>query len=33
MEEIASAILYLSSDLAKSITGTAFAVDGGWGAI
>ncbi|MEM1365754.1 MAG: 3-hydroxybutyrate dehydrogenase [Pseudomonadota bacterium] len=33
MEEIAAAILYLSSDLAKSITGHAFAVDGGWGAI
>ncbi|MEO0496080.1 MAG: 3-hydroxybutyrate dehydrogenase [Pseudomonadota bacterium] len=33
MEEIASAILYISSDMARSITGHAFAVDGGWGAI
>ncbi|MEO0635473.1 MAG: 3-hydroxybutyrate dehydrogenase [Pseudomonadota bacterium] len=33
MEEIAAAILYISTDIAKSITGHAFAVDGGWGAI
>lgn len=33
MEEIAAAILYLSSDMAKNVTGHAFAVDGGWGAI
>ena len=30
VEEIAAAVLYLCSDAARSITGTAISVDGGW---
>ncbi len=29
-EEIAAAVLYLASDEAAFITGTAFIIDGGW---
>ncbi len=29
-EEIASAALYLASDAASFVTGSAFAIDGGW---
>jgi 2-keto-3-deoxy-L-fuconate dehydrogenase len=31
-EEIAAAAIYLASDAAASITGTAFVIDGGWSA-
>ncbi len=30
VEEVAAAVVYLSSDLARSVTGHVLAVDGGW---